>query len=252
MKTYDTGQIAHLEGPEQHDEEDAFAPAKHRYHRSEKILGKLYRAVDEKEIWTSHIFKMVDTTGPSIWEQLLGLVQCEISDLGLALHPERRHDEAWRIRNLYDSTIVDKMWDFSDNPRKPLREVEVFCGFVFNNRGSQTRRQRDTSVKLKDETDRIMAWIVGMIRERGESAGKEDAVELCLACLQVGCVKDTGDVDGYSGSGDVSSFKVLAACCLLKEMTGLANAVGEEKGGGYVGVGGGAKKNSYSLPLRTH
>lgn len=252
MKTYDTGQISHLEGPEQHDEEDAFAPAKHRYHPSEKILGKLYRAVDENKIWTEHIFKTVDIAGPSIWDQLLDLVQCEISDLGLALRPEIRHEEAWRIRNHYDTTVVDKMWDFSDNPRKPLREVEVFCGFVLNNRGSQTRRQRDTSAKLKDETDRIMAWIVGMIREGGESGGKEDAVELCLACVQVGCVENTEGVEAYFGSGGVRSFKILAACCLLKEMTGLASATGGDSGGGYVGVGGRAQRKSYSLPLRTH
>ena len=59
------------------------------------------------------------------------------------------------------------MWHFSETPRSGLSEVEVFCGFVLNKRGSQTRRQRDSSMKLKEEIDRIMAWIMKLIQDRG-------------------------------------------------------------------------------------
>lgn len=245
------GQIAHIGGPEEHDEDDAFAGARHRYHRSEKVLGKLYRAVDEHKIWTEDISKTVDMKGPTIWEQILDLVQREIAHLGINLRPSLQHEEAWRIRNLYDGTIADKMWEFSDNPRVPISEVEVFCGFVLNKRGSQTRRQRDASIKLHDETDRIMSWIVSMIRERGDTATREDVVELCLACVEVGCAKSTEGVEGYSGHGNLQSFKVLAACCLLREVTMLARASDVEKGGGYVGVSGGQGAGKFTLLFRT-
>lgn len=249
LKIYELGQVAHMGDPEQPDEDDALGGAKHRYHLSEKILGKLYRAVDENKIWTEDISKSVDMTGPTIWAQLVDLVQREIEPLELDIRPNSRRSEAWRIRNLYDSSILDKMWDFSDNPRVPLSEVEVFCGFILNKRGSQTRRQRDSSIKLHDETDRIMSWIVSMIRSRDDSVTKEQVVELCLACVLVGCVEDTRGVEGYSGTGELQSFKVVAACCLLREMTGLTRAVDAEIGGGYVGVGGGGGQGII-LPFR--
>lgn len=206
--------------------------------------------MDEKKIWTEDISKTVNAKGPTIWEQLLDLVQREIAHLGFDLRPASQHKEAWRIRNLYDSTITDKMWEFSDNPRVPISEVEVFCGFVLNKRGSQTRRQRDASIKLHDETDRITSWIVSMIRERGETATKKDVVELCLACVEVGCAKSTEGVEGYSGHGKLQSFRVLAACCLLREMTTLARAVDLDTGGGYVGVAGGGGQGKFTLPFR--
>jgi hypothetical protein len=50
--------------------------------------------------------------------------------------------------------MMDTMWQFSENPRRPLTEVEAFCGTVLNKTGSQTRRQREASIKLKEEVDR--------------------------------------------------------------------------------------------------
>ena len=97
------------------------------------------------------------------------------------------------------------MWHFSENPRAPITEVEVFCGFILNKRGAQTRRQGDSSIKLKEEIDRIMTWIVKQIRDRGVGDGaetlstatdadaapsrwREDVVELCWACVAVACM----------------------------------------------------------------
>jgi len=62
------------------DEEDA-AP-NYQYYKSEKILGKLYREVDEKKVWSS-IQRSASADGPSIWDQLLGVVDKELRDLRL-------------------------------------------------------------------------------------------------------------------------------------------------------------------------
>lgn len=54
----------------------------------------------------------------------------------------------------------------SENPVVPISELEIVTGFVFNKSGVQTRRQRDTSAKLKDEFDRISRWVEAVICRR--------------------------------------------------------------------------------------
>lgn len=58
------------------------------------------------------------------------------------------------------------MIENSEHPYKPLKEVELFIGYVFNKRGSQTRRQRECSEKLHTTFERISTAIWRMIRER--------------------------------------------------------------------------------------
>lgn len=164
----------------------------------------------------------------------------------------------------YESMISDNMSHFSDNPRSALSEVEVFCGFILNKRGSQTRRQRDSSIKLSDKTDRIMALIVKQIRDIssghddetassvdgsvfGVTQTKEDVIELCWACVIVGCEKNPERLRWRQGK--LESFRVVAACCLLKELDGLSRTAEVGFGGGYLGVGSG-RRAEMVLPLR--
>ena len=137
-------------------------------------------------------------------------------------------------------------WQFSDNPRVPISEVEVFCGLILNKRGSQTRRQRDSSIKLREEMDRVMTWIANMIRDRAQSQSSEAAVELCMACVMVGCIGEARAPATYHGDAQLRSFKVLAASCLVREWNSSVSLNPKaDIGGGYVGVG-----SKMSLPLR--
>ena len=77
-----------------------------------------------------------------------------------------------------------------------------------------------------------------MIRERAGDTSQEAVVELCLACVRVGCIKKAGSFGDLDHSSKLQSFKVLAACCLLREMHGLRTADPDNAGGGFVGVGG--------------
>lgn len=180
------------------------------------------------------------------------------------------------IDRRYEASITDKMWHFSENARSSLTEVEVFCGFILNKRGAQTRRQGDSSIKLKEETDRIMTWIVKQIRDRGvsddaetmstatgvsevSSRWREDVVELCWACVAVGCIKKENAPLVYHGTGELESFRIVAACCLMKELNSLVAKMDLLAGGGYVGVGRGGRSGragrggrggSLTLPIR--
>jgi hypothetical protein len=129
------------------------------------------------------------------------------------------------------------MNDFSEHPVNPITELEVFIGYIINKMGVQTRRQRDRSTKLKDEFERIAAWITSQLRPHGDSkvplTGYEtefDALELCLACVHIGGEREKSGVarrrtDGY---GKLKSFRVVAASALLAELDLFENG---KKGG---------------------
>ncbi|PHH69909.1 hypothetical protein CDD83_5583 [Cordyceps sp. RAO-2017] len=259
VKLYDLGQIDYLDEPERADEDDdGMGSARHRYHRSAKILGRLYRGVDEKKIWDRDIHRAVNTDGPSVWDQFTGRMQAELEGLGIALDYARHADDARKLRHLYEEAMSGSMWHFSTNPRESLTEVEVFCGSLLNKRGAQTRQQRDNSTRLKDEADRIQSWMVNLMRRRGgrvepdsgaESGPdadepRDDVVQLCWACLVVGCLKDADD--GADGGSARRSFRVCAAACLLKEVDALRGAVA---GGGFVGVAAGLARRLDGLAL---
>lgn len=251
--------------------------AKHRYYASKKILGKLYQNVDENNIWHQDIRRTHQNTqrkDKTMWMDFFetNAVRALAEPEGFFLCDYKRQlPEAWKIRNRYEGAIEDAMWQFSDNPRKHITEVEVFCGFIWNKRGSQTRRQRDSSVKLRETTDYIIDYTVKQIRdtglrrtesgrkedgENGEGPGSppssEDILELCLACLVVGCSRDPTRESMYRGNAKLQSFKLVAASCLIREMTsqGLFSLMNNrDEGGGFVGVGGGPRL-AVTLPIR--
>ena len=144
------------------------------------------------------------------------------------------------------------MIDYADQPHLPLKELEVFVGFILNRSGVQTHRQRDRSVKLKDGFEKIASWITREMRKPISISGytsELDALELCLACLIVGCEKKPRQLlPGHRSSAqDIESFKIVAAAALTRELTALEKNMGGQEytyGGGYVGVSGGIGRNS--------
>ncbi|ROT35068.1 RNA-dependent RNA polymerase [Sodiomyces alkalinus F11] len=291
--------------------EDAFR-SNYEYYKSEKILGRLYRNVDEKRIWDDDICRVGEKReGPELWTQFTALMRRKLHQYVQGrITWRKKREEAWRLRDmwvydcfsffplpsslfslrlssscsarLYEEAVHSAMWKYSDNHMKMLQEVEVFCGTIFNKSGSQTRRQKDNSSKLKEEFDRIAAMLVGLIRRRSRDAEQQqqqqqdgsryegtdidhdagddddddaddlvaaalapgkDALELAFACLDVGMVKR--NEAEYKQLAGMQSFRVIAASCLLKEMTAFVNRLrgGSLRvmggGGGFVGVSSG-------------
>ncbi|KAI8314942.1 hypothetical protein K4K61_003388 [Colletotrichum sp. SAR11_59] len=89
------------ENPTDEDEEEVL-PA-HQYYKSEKILGVLYRNVDERQIWNEDMRRIVDRTGPSVWEQFAGLMHRKIYDYSSGrVTWKKRQVEARRLRDVLD------------------------------------------------------------------------------------------------------------------------------------------------------
>ncbi|KAI0856865.1 RNA dependent RNA polymerase-domain-containing protein [Xylaria cubensis] len=194
------------------DEDDDTGP-RHKFYKSTKILGKLYRAIDEKKIWKDDIHLVVNRHGPSLWDELFVHIRHQCENLG-DVDWNAALDEAHRIRQAYNDQVWTATIDYSDHASKGITELEVFTGTIFNNSGIQTRRQRDTSMRLKDEFDRISKWVEDLIRKHGGFM----ALELSIACLYAGIVKRGRGGINKRNADDFESFKVIAAHCALREL----------------------------------
>jgi hypothetical protein len=131
---------------------------------------------------------------------------------------------------------------WSEHPARPLTELEVFIGFIINKTGSQTTRQRDYSIKLKDEFERVATTITRQLRsasrENSSLKGTIDTLTLCLAAVHVGF--DAGFRRNSSWrhreSAGMQSFKIVAASAFVREL-GTVQTV--TQGGGFIGTRGG-------------
>lgn len=106
----------------------------------------------------------------------------------------------------------------------------------------QTRRQRDRSLQLKDEFERIARWIENIIRRRRKNANKKidstdvperpfEALEFSIACLEVSQWDETRGFRPRVGrTADVyDSFKIISACCAFKELDAALRQLGDEE-----------------------
>lgn len=124
----------------------------------------------------------------------------------------------------YEDAMTTAMANYSEHPIHPISELEVFTGQIFNNSGVQTHRQRERSIKLKDEFERIASWILSQMRPDYPLTGyvsEYDSLLRCLACFHIaaqGEDKDSRSGNKRRGWEGLQSFRVVAACALLVEI----------------------------------
>ena len=90
-------------GPAGYYEEDDESRPIYEYYRSDKILGQLYRAIDEKKIWRENI-KMgrpVDHENKSVWAEFLERIDRDVDKKIGVINWEEAIPEAQDIRNMY-------------------------------------------------------------------------------------------------------------------------------------------------------
>lgn len=82
--------------PSLEDDDDDAGP-NYQYYKSIKVLGKLYRAIDEKKIWIEDIHQTVRQRGSSVWDELLMHIKGQCRKLG-RVNWQASQAEASRIR----------------------------------------------------------------------------------------------------------------------------------------------------------
>lgn len=200
------------------DDEESVGP-RFQYYYSDKILGQLFRGIDEKKIWYEDIHISVTRTR-NIWGDLTKYILTQSEMYFGKLPWQNSINEAWEIRELYEDEIFNTTQEYSDHASMGITELEVFTGSIFNKTGVQTRRQRDKSIQLKDEFDRIAQFITSLIRKSSVADTEPcDGLTLSIACLAVGNMLTPSTVVARGrAEDDYKSFKVIAACCAIREL----------------------------------
>ncbi|CUS12437.1 unnamed protein product [Tuber aestivum] len=212
------------------DDEDDDEDTPILYYESEKVLGKLYREIDEtaflREVQgTVHRERRERDVGEGavvrgIWEWLVEAIPSNYKWEGyIGVATELK--EAQTVHS-YEGHVEQMMASYSDMPWKyRLREVEVFVGNIVG-KERQTRRQRDASSQMKDEFDMLASSIV----ESMQSESREKTLGIGMASLSL-CLPEKvwKDLDS------LKSFTWVAVSVLLTEVDRMQKEA-RNKGGG--------------------
>ncbi|RFU28903.1 hypothetical protein B7463_g7411, partial [Scytalidium lignicola] len=203
---------------EEEDEDLAGDLPTFRYYESDKILGKLFRNVDERTIF-DQIKKHSLAYETSSGETVLGKVWSYVGYQAQGFQWEHHVDEAKSIRDEYESSLLNIIAEYSDHPRRPITELEVIVGNILGKTGVQTSRQRDLSLSMKGQFNELSTSIIQWIRH-GEEEASMEAMERSIACLKVAMEPRSSrrGIRGLSYNQSLMSFKYLAAAVCLREV----------------------------------
>ncbi|KAI4158772.1 MAG: hypothetical protein LQ342_007167 [Letrouitia transgressa] len=200
------------DGTDNEDEEEIQQTT--RYYTSRKVLGKLYRAIDEHEFLKDIQRQSKLNSGGihNLADQVWRYVQKETALV------QYRHwlQFAKEVKEAYEDSMTDTMLQFSAHPSHFVSEVEVFCGSIIGKNGSQSKRQREFSVSMKEKHDRDVSYtIMSILRgEENDEDMNEEALARSIACLDV--ARNYASV--RKKVGKLVSFTWVAAAVCLREV----------------------------------
>lgn len=114
----------------------------------------------------------------------------------------------------YEENLATTMIEYSSSQVHYLSEVEVFCGHIVGKDGAPSKRQRDTSVDMKEKHERDVAFTVACITQGDHDDHRAEALERSIACLAAAC--HGGLVRRKVGR--LVSFGWVAAAVCLREV----------------------------------
>ncbi|KAL8665874.1 MAG: hypothetical protein Q9168_007610 [Polycauliona sp. 1 TL-2023] len=185
-----------------------------RYYESTKVLGQLYRAIDEHAFfeqiqrqsrWTRTSHRS------SLAEQVWQYVQSETALIQYKHYLPFARD----TRDAYEDNMLDTMLENSIHPTHFVSEVEVFAGELLGKYGAPNKRQRESSTSMKEKHGRDVAYTVQCILHgEDEEASTAEALERSIACL------DVAIHEGRTRKrfGRLVSFTWVAAAVCLREI----------------------------------
>ncbi|EED15337.1 RNA-dependent RNA polymerase, putative [Talaromyces stipitatus ATCC 10500] len=209
------------------DDDDVRPPL--RYYKSQRVLGALYRTINERDFireleWDSPNHQQQKQSSKSVnvlaavWEY----VKCETAGF-LWDHCVK---DAYYIRDVYEDSIQDLMYQYSDAPWKTcLTEVEVFIGNIMGQNHKQTAYQKESSRAMRDAYDDLVKWTISLITGRG-TENEGESLERSVACFWV-ALEDTRQKKSsvLPGQKKLDSYAWVAAVTCLHEIDKLQRSM---------------------------
>ncbi|OCK84898.1 RdRP-domain-containing protein [Lepidopterella palustris CBS 459.81] len=190
-----------------------------RYYESQKALGRLYRAIDEKAFFQqmkrdSELSASRDPYNRSLMDKLWTYVQSE----SILIQWKQYADMARKIRQTYEYNLIDTMDQYSIHPTQPLRELEVFSGSILGkSMGAQNRRVRASAAEMKERFERDVAYIVNWIMQ-GDDGDRDEAFARSIACF-ANAMLEAGNYEKKR----LKSWRYVSAAVCLQELESFRN-----------------------------
>ncbi|KAF4629048.1 hypothetical protein G7Y89_g9100 [Cudoniella acicularis] len=183
----------------------------YRFYESNKILGKLYRAIDERAV-LQQIYQREFEGEMAARSPVIDGVWTYVKQKCRLILWEHHKEWAREIRDMYEDCLLNAMTAYSDHPLRPLSELEAFIGNILGKTGAASKRQRDQSTTLKERVDEDTAFIVDCIlKDDGELS--EEALPRSMACLAVSLEERIM----FKRQEQILSFKYVAAAVCMRE-----------------------------------
>ncbi|KAF1843754.1 RdRP-domain-containing protein [Cucurbitaria berberidis CBS 394.84] len=215
---------AELEGLEQDDlNEPDFISApdvkkgRTNYYRSKKILGVLYRSIEERKFFDK--MKSDFEAFRNAWgsESLIQKLESYLDRETHGIHWNRYQEFAKQLRECYEENMLEIMDTLRPYRGKPLTELEVFSGNILGKKEHATSRYiREANLEIHERFDRdVSAMIKRIVRGDGPWEGDEDAETLPRA---IACFKVALESNGRKGYQNLESWKYVAAAVCLEHL----------------------------------
>ncbi|GAB7352148.1 hypothetical protein MBLNU459_g2637t1 [Dothideomycetes sp. NU459] len=193
-----------------------------RYYPSEKVLGHLYRAIDEQRFLADMHRQnrlLTDGTENTMMARLWDYVQRN----NLLVQWEHHTDLARQIKEGYEHTLQQVLYEYAPSPHHPLTESELFAGTILGRAGGATnKRLQEMTNTMRARFDEILEFTVSRIvdgdddDDAGDAGDRDDeALPRAIACLAAG-MREDGLWDRKLGV--LRSWRYVAAGVCLREM----------------------------------
>ncbi|KAE9983037.1 hypothetical protein BLS_005054 [Venturia inaequalis] len=183
------------------------------YYKSDKVLGRLFRMIDEKGFYDQLRASTHADAGPqaSVLKRVLEYVLKASEGLLYAQYLNLAKD----IRSDYETSLDNISYDYALHPGHPLHEVEVVTGCalgsIFN------RRLKDSVRDMREQFNRDVAHTRSAIRT-DDDGNIDEALPRSIACLY-DAVTYPGLKKKWGGKEvELKSFAYLAAAVCLEEL----------------------------------
>ncbi|CBX98093.1 similar to rna-dependent rna polymerase [Plenodomus lingam JN3] len=199
--------------------------ARMRYYRSDKVLGVLYRDIDEQKFFArmKHDFENFRHSwgGQSLMSKLRTYIERETRGVLWAHHRAFAED----LREYYEDNMLEIMDTLRPTRGKPLTELEVFSGNILGKKErAPSRHIREANLEVQERFNRdVSAIIQRLLRGDGDWEGggggndhnDEDTETLprAIACFMVAL-----ETDGWGNYRSLKSWKYVAAAVCLEQL----------------------------------
>ncbi|KMP02248.1 hypothetical protein CIRG_10071 [Coccidioides immitis RMSCC 2394] len=163
---------------EDEDDDEDERPQR-RYYKSNRILGVMYRNINEQEFLNavrnaSKLRRDDNTLLNAIWDYVASETE--------GFQWDHLVEDGRKVKDIYEDKLREIMQQYSKTPWKSsLTEIEVVMGSILGQNSKQSRRDKEASQSMREEYQELVNFTISMLTD-GDSGG-DDSLERSIACF---------------------------------------------------------------------